>query len=179
MANSFHSSCTWEGGGEIKIHQVGCRPGWACYVQIRPDPSVPRRGQMDKPSDQLSTDHTRMHARHWGRGPNTHWVHGKNIESAVNMWLQCAQQSNVEHILNIPCHVTPICPVGTCWVHFECAQPCDSNVPSGQTIGHILNVPSHVTPMYPVGKQSGTFWMFGEIQSQCAQWVIYMCSKNV
>ena len=36
---------------------------------------------------------------------------------------------------------------------------------------YILNVPSHLTPMYPVAKHSGTFSMFGEIQSQCAQWV--------
>ena len=36
---------------------------------------------------------------------------------------------------------------------------------------YILNVPSHLTPMYPVAKQSGTFSMFGEMWSQCAQWV--------
>ena len=65
------------------------------------------------------------------KGPNTHWVHGKNIEGTVNMWLQCAQWSNVEYILNILRYVTQICPVGTYWVHFECAQPSDSNVPSG------------------------------------------------
>jgi len=35
---------------------------------------------------------------------------------------------------------------------------------------YILNVPSHVTPIYPVGKELGTFSMFGEMGSQCAQW---------
>jgi len=65
------------------------------------------------------------------KGPNTHWVHGENIEITVNMWLQCAQWSNAEYILNILCYVTQICPVGTYWVHFECAQSSDSNVPSG------------------------------------------------
>jgi len=73
------------------------------------------------------------------------------------MWLQYAQWLNVEYILNIPCHVTPICPVGTCWVHFECAQPCDSNEPSGQTIGHILNVRRNAITMCPVGKMVNIF----------------------
>ena len=25
------------------------------------------------------------------KGPNTHWVHGENIEITVNMWLKYAQ----------------------------------------------------------------------------------------
>ena len=86
------------------------------------------------------------------KGPNTHWVHGENIEITVNMWLKYAQRSNAEYILNIPCYVTQICPVGTCWVHFECAQPSDSNVPSGQTTGHIFNILKNLTPICPVGK---------------------------
>ena len=65
------------------------------------------------------------------KGPNTHWVHCENIVSIGNMWLQCAQWLNAEYILNIPRYVTQICPVGTFWVHFECAQLCDSNVPNG------------------------------------------------
>ena len=86
------------------------------------------------------------------KGPNTHWIHGENIEITVNMWLQYAQWPNAEYILNIPCYVTQICPVGAYWVHFECAQPSDSNVPSGQITGHIFNIHKNLTPICPVGK---------------------------
>ena len=30
------------------------------------------------------------------KGPNTHWVHGENIEITVNIWLQYAQWSNAD-----------------------------------------------------------------------------------
>ena len=89
---------------------------------------------------------------HWGQGPKyplgTWW----NIEITVNMWLQYAQWSNSEYILNISCYVTQICPAGTCWVHFECPQLSDSNVPTGQITGYIFNIHKNLTPICPVGK---------------------------
>ena len=103
------------------------------------------------------------------KGPNTHWVHGENIEITVNMWLQYAQWSNAEYILNISYCVTQICPVGTCWVHFECAQPSDSNVPSGQTIGHIFNVRRNAITTCPVGKMLNIFKICLAEKVQCNQ----------
>ena len=83
------------------------------------------------------------------------------------MWFQYAQWSNAEYILNIPYYVTQICPVGTCWVHFECAQPSDSNVPSEQTIGHIFNVQQNMITMCPVGKMLNIFKICLAKKVQC------------
>ena len=66
-------------------------------------------------------------------------------------------------------HLTPIWPVIKCWVHFECAQPSDSNVPSGQTIGHIFNVRRNVITMYPVGKMLNIFKICLAKKVQCNQ----------
>ena len=85
------------------------------------------------------------------------------------MWLQYAQRSNAEYILNIPCYATQICPVGTCWVHVECPQPSDSNVPSGQTIRHIFNVWRNPITMCPVGKMLNIFKIYLTEKVQCNQ----------
>ena len=112
----------------------------------------------------------RSQCAHTGdKGPNTHWAHGENIEITVNMWLKYAQWSNAEYILNIPCYVTQICPAGTCWAHFECAQPSDSNVPSGQTTGHIFNVRRNAITMCPVGKMLNIFKICLTEKVQCNQ----------
>jgi len=68
---------------------------------------------------------------HWGQGPKyplgtlwTHWEHRQ--------------------------HVTLICPVIKCWVHFKYTPLCDPNMPSG----YILS----------------TFWMCPAMWLQCTQW---------
>ena len=83
------------------------------------------------------------------KGPNTHWVHGKNIEIAVNIWLQYAHDQMLSTFQIYPV----MWPRYAQWVHAE----------------YILNVPSHLTPMYPVGKQLGTFLIFTKIWLQYAQ----------
>ena len=68
---------------------------------------------------------------HWGQGPKyslgTWWKHWNHSQ-----------------------HVTLICPVVKCWVHFEYTLLCDPDMPSG----HMLS----------------TFWMCPAIWLQCTQW---------
>jgi len=85
---------------------------------------LPSRG---RPGGTIST----RAASHWGQGPKyplgtlwTHWEHRQ--------------------------HVTPMCPVIKCWVHFKCTPLCDPDMPSG----YILS----------------TFWMCPAMWLQFTQW---------
>ena len=83
-------------------------------------------------------------------GPNNQWAHAEYIENPVNKWSQCVQWEKVRYIQNVPSYVNLMYPVGKCWSHSKCTQPCDSNVPRGYMVI--------------------TFKMSPSIWSQCAQW---------
>jgi len=80
---------------------------------------------------------------HWGQGPKyplgTLWKHWEHRQ-----------------------HVTPMCPVIKCWVHFEYTPLCDPDMPSG----YILS----------------TFWICPAMWLQCTQWVKnwahFQCSEK-
>ena len=93
---------------------------------------------------------TYLRNSHWGQGP----------KSPLGTWWKHWEHSQ---------HVTPMCPEIKCWVHFECAQPSDSNVPSGQTIGHIFNVRRNLITMCPVGKMLNIFKICLAEKVQCNQ----------
>ena len=121
-----------------------------------------------------------------GKGPNNQWAHAEYIENPVNKWSQCVQWAKIRYIQNVPSYVNIMCPVGKCWSHLKCTQPCDSNVPRGYMVitftmspsiwsqcaqwghgDHIHNVPSDGITMCSVG----TCWVL----SQCA----HQCDHNV
>jgi hypothetical protein len=116
-----------------------------------------------------------------GKGPNNQWAHAEYIENPVNKWSQCVQWAKIRYIQNVPSYVNIMCPVGKCWSHLKCTQPCDSNVPRGYMVitftmspsiwsqcaqwghgDHIHNVPSDGITMCSVG----TCWVL----SKCIQW---------
>ena len=67
-----------------------------------------------------------------GKGPNNQWAHAEYIENPVNKWSQC-----VQWVQNVPSYVNIMCPVGKCWSHLKCIQPCDSNVPRDTWWSHL------------------------------------------
>src|ERR1700749_2103690 len=59
--------------------------------------------------------------------------------------------------------VIPMCPVGTCWLHFECGPQFDQNVPIENMGEKILNVQTFATSIYP----AKTWWVHFECGPKC------------
>ena len=74
--------------------------------------------------------------------PITNWSHS---ECSTQMWPQCAQQSKIGHILNVPCYVITFCLYQNMLITFRIYPKCYHNV-----FGVIIHNGSQMRPIFGV-----------------------------
>jgi len=105
---------------------------------------------------------------HWLQGKHrcdTHWGQGV-IYLLGTCWTHCGHWWQV----------TPMCPVGTGWVHLKCPLPWDSNSPRVKQAEYIWNVPK----MYSAWVRQSNSQCFSHVTNWLDTcWINFECSALV